>query len=275
MDTQHFIAYGIFFVVVALESVLSFRRNIDLYQGRDFFNNIVLGLFTTILMIIGKGTFLAFFALCNRVAPFDIGMTWWSWIILFLVNDIIFYWFHRFSHVIRIFWAFHVAHHSSENYNFSTAVRNNFLIQTFRYMAWAPLALIGFDPVAIILMDSIAYFYQLFVHTQLIRNMGFFEWFLNTPSHHRVHHGSNTEYIDKNYGAILIIWDKLFGTFRKEGEPVRFGITKNIDPQNVPNILFHEFISIGKDVGRSGSLSNALGYIFGHPGWSHNKTLLK
>jgi sterol desaturase/sphingolipid hydroxylase (fatty acid hydroxylase superfamily) len=132
--------------------------------------------------------------------------------------------------------------------------------------------MIGFDPLAIILMDSVAYFYQLFVHTQMIRNLGFFEWFGNTPSHHRVHHGSNPVYIDKNYGAMLILWDRLFGTFRKEEEPVRFGITKNIDPQSVPNILFHEFVAIGKDVMRSGSLSDALHYIFGHPGWGYQKS---
>ncbi len=254
METQHFAAYGIFFVVVAIELLISFRRNLSLYQGRDITNNILLGILTTGFMLLGKGIFLAFFTFCNRFAPFDIGMTWWSWIVLFLLNDLIFYWFHRISHEVRILWAFHVAHHSSTNYNFSTAVRNNFLIQTFRYVAWAPIALIGFDPVAIILMDSLAYFYQLFVHTQTIRSLSLFEWFLNTPSHHRVHHGTNPGYIDKNYGAILIVWDRLFGTFREEQEPAKFGITKQVDPQNIPNILFHEFIAIGKDVGNQGRI---------------------
>jgi len=204
MDTQHLIAYGIFFVVVAFELLLSSGRNLRLYQGRDVTNNVALGILTSLFMLLGKGTFIAFFSFCNRFAPFDIGLTWWSWILLFLFNDLVFYWFHRLSHVVRIFWAFHVAHHSSTHYNFSTAVRNNFLIQTFRYLAWAPMALVGFDPVAIILVDSLAYFYQLFVHTQTIRSIGIFEWFLNTPSHHRVHHGTNPEYIDKNYGAVLI-----------------------------------------------------------------------
>jgi sterol desaturase/sphingolipid hydroxylase (fatty acid hydroxylase superfamily) len=271
MDPQHFIAYGVFFLVVTLEAVFSSKQHLKLYQGRDIANNLVLGLFTTLFMIIAKGMFLAFFTLCNRVALFDIGMQWWTWIVLFLFNDLVFYWFHRINHEVRILWAFHVAHHSSTHYNFSTAVRNNFLIQTFRYVAWAPIALVGFDPIAIILMDSIAYFYQLFVHTQTIRRLGFFEWFLNTPSHHRVHHGYNPDYIDKNYGAILIIWDKIFGTFLKETEPAKFGITKNIDPQNVPNILFHEFIAIGKDVARSRKFTHALNYIFGHPGWGYEK----
>ncbi len=273
MDTQHFLAYGIFFVVVAFELLFSLRQNLKLYQGRDFTNNIVLGILTTLFMLLGKGTFLAFFAFCNRFAPFDIGMTWWSWIVLFLLNDLIFYWFHRLSHEVRLYWAFHVAHHSSQNYNFSTAVRNNFLIQTFRYVAWAPIALLGFDPVAIILMDSLAYFYQLFVHTQTIRSFSWFEWLLNTPSHHRVHHGINPGYIDKNYGAILIIWDRLFGTFEKEREPAKFGITKQVDPQNVPNILFHEFIAIGKDVGKSRTISDRLHYIFGHPGWGYDQAI--
>ncbi len=237
----------------------------------DISNNIILGILANLFLLVTKGLFLGFFILCNKVAPFDIGLTWWSWILLFLLNDFVFYWFHRISHVVRILWAFHVAHHSSEQYNFSTAVRNNFLIQTFRYFAWAPIALLGFDPLAIILMDSLAYMYQLFVHTQTIRSLGIFERFLNTPSHHRVHHGSNPEYIDKNYGAILIIWDKMFGTYQKEEAAVRFGITKPVQPQNVPNILFHEFIDIGRDMGKSTCLVDALRYIFGHPGWNFAK----
>jgi sterol desaturase/sphingolipid hydroxylase (fatty acid hydroxylase superfamily) len=272
MDTQNFLAYGIFFVVVTFELLFSLRRNLKLYQGRDITNNIVLGILTTLFMLVGKGTFLAFFTFCKRFAPFDISMTWWSWIVLFLLNDLIFYWFHHLSHEVRLFWAFHVAHHSSINYNFSTAVRNNFLIQTFRYVAWAPLTLLGFDPVAIILMDSLAYFYQLLVHTQTIRSLSWFEWLLNTPSHHRVHHGYNPGYIEKNYGAILIIWDRLFRTFRKEQEPAKFGITRQVDLQNVPNILFHEFIAIGKNVGKSRSISDGLHYIFGHPGWGYDRT---
>jgi sterol desaturase/sphingolipid hydroxylase (fatty acid hydroxylase superfamily) len=271
MELRHFVAYGIFFLVVGLESLIASRRNLALYQGRDFSNNILLGLFTTILMVIGKGTFLAFFAFCNRFAPFHIGMVWWSWIVLFFLNELMFYWFHRLSHEIRILWAFHVAHHSSVHYNFSTAVRNNFFIQFFRYLAWAPAALIGFDPFAIILMDSIAYFYQLFVHTQLVRNLGFLDWFMNTPSNHRVHHGTNPQYIDRNYGAAIILWDRLFGSYQKEEENVRFGITRNIRRQSVPVIMFHEFVAIGRDIARSGSPGTALRYIFGHPGWEPGK----
>ena len=106
------ILFGIFFVVVAFELLFSLRGNLKLYQGRDITNNIVLGISTTLFMLLGKGTFLAFFAFCNRFAPFDIGMTWWSWVVLFLLNDLIFYWFHRLSYEVRLFWAFHVAHHS-------------------------------------------------------------------------------------------------------------------------------------------------------------------
>ncbi len=274
MDPQHFIAYGIFFVVVAIELLIASKSNRKLYQGKDFINNIILGLLTTLFMFIIKGVFIGLFTLCNKIALFNIGMVWWSWIILLLINDLVFYTFHRMSHVVRILWAFHVAHHSSTRYNFSTSVRNNFLIQTFRLFFWTPIALIGFDPVAIILMDSIAYFYQLFVHTQTIKSLNVFEWFLNTPSHHRVHHGSNPEYIDKNYGAILIIWDRLFRTFRKETAPVKFGITKNIDRQTVPNIMFHEFIAIGKDIVRSRSPGEALNYIFNHPGWGYQQRIL-
>jgi len=271
MDKEHFIAYGIFFLVLGIEFFISSRRKLKYYRGWDISNNIMLGILANLFLLVTKGVWLGLFTLCNKIALFDIEMTWWAWILLFILNDLVFYWFHRISHVVRVFWAFHVAHHSSQQYNFSTAVRNNFLIQTFRYFAWAPIALIGFDPLAIILMDSLAYMYQLFVHTQTIRSLRFFEWIMNTPSHHRVHHGSNPEYIDKNYGAILIIWDRLFGTFQKEESPVHFGITKPLQPQNVPNILFHEFIAIGKDAVKSGCLRDALRYVFGHPAWNYEK----
>jgi len=121
------------------------------------------------------------------------------------------------------------------------------------------------------MMDSLAYFYQLLVHTQVVRSWGFLEYFMNTPSHHRVHHGSNPAYIDKNYGAMLIIWDKLFGTFQKEEEPVRFGITHNIKKNNVIEPLFREMIEIGKDIGRSESVADVFNSLFNHPGWRYER----
>jgi len=275
MDPQHFIAYGIFFVLFGLELLFSVRKHLGLYKADDTINNLLLGLFTTTFLIIGKGTFLAVFTFFNNITLFNIEMHWWAWIILFILNELIFYFVHRISHVVRFFWAFHVTHHNSVNYNFSTSVRNNFLIQTFRYGFYIPLALIGFPAWAIILMDSIAYFYQLIVHTQTIRSWGFLEHFMNTPSHHRVHHASNPAYIDKNYGAILIIWDKLFGTFKKEEEPVRFGITKNIEKNNLIQPLFSEMIDIGKDLGKSRSVSDVFNTLFNHPGWRYERGFAK
>ena len=271
MDIQHLIAYSLFFLLVAIEITVSYVKALNIYKTDDTINNLVFGILTTGFLIIGKGTFLFVFTFFNEASLFSIEMTWWAWIILFVLNELIFFFVHWVSHTVRFFWAFHVTHHNSVNYNFSTAVRNNFLIQTFRYGFYIPLALVGFPAWAIILMDSIAYFYQLIVHTQVIRSWGFLENFMNTPSHHRVHHGSNPAYIDKNYGAILIIWDKLFGTFKKEDEPVNFGITKNIEKNNVIEPLFREMIDIGKDLGKAEGASDVFNTLFNHPAWRYKR----
>ena len=275
MEVHHFIAYGFFFILFGIELFYSFKRHLKLYRADDTVNNLILGILTTTFLIIAKGTFYAVFTFFNNTTVFDIKMVWWAWILLFILNELVFYFVHWISHVVRFFWAFHVTHHNSVNYNFTTSVRNNFLIQFFRYGFYIPLAMLGFPAWAIILMDSIAYFYQLLVHTQVIRSWGFLEYFMNTPSHHRVHHGSNPAYIDKNYGAILIVWDKLFGTFKKEDEPVRFGITHNIERNNVIQPLFREMIEIGQDLGKSRSASDVFNTLFNHPGWRYERGFAK
>ena len=152
---------------------------------------------------------------------------WWTWVILFFADDLAFYWYHRTSHVVRVFWASHVVHHSSEHYNLSTALRQPWVPMT-ALPFWLPLCLLGYKPWMIVLAQSWNLIYQFGIHTERIGTLPRpIEFIFNTPSHHRVHHGANEIYLDRNYGGILIIWDRLFGSFQGETERVRYGLTNS------------------------------------------------
>jgi sterol desaturase/sphingolipid hydroxylase (fatty acid hydroxylase superfamily) len=138
---------------------------------------------------------------------------------------------------------------------------------SYRFLFYTPLAIIGFKPVDIILMDQITFFYQLIIHTEIIRSWGFLEWFMNTPSHHRVHHASNPQYMDKNFAAIFIIWDRLFGTFAKEVEKPVYGLLRNLETENIIIVSFHEFIAMIRDIAKARSFSEVMNLLFNHPGW--------
>ncbi|MDC5705472.1 sterol desaturase family protein [Vibrio europaeus] len=179
----------------------------------------------------------------------DIEMNATSFIVLLVLQDFCYYWFHRASHRIRWMWAAHVAHHSSERMNFSTAFRQSLMYPIAgMWLFWAPLVIIGFEPKWVIFAVLLNLGLQFFVHTQWIRSLGKFELIFNTPSHHRVHHGRNPQYIDKNYAGVLIIWDKLFGTFEPEVETVRYGITKPIESYNPLTVTFSEWRDMFHDV---------------------------
>jgi sterol desaturase/sphingolipid hydroxylase (fatty acid hydroxylase superfamily) len=174
----------------------------------------------------------------------------WEWLLLFVLEDFCFYAFHRASHRMRILWASHVTHHSSRYYNLSVAFRQTWL--PFLGAAfWLPLLLIGFDPLMVMTVQVISLFYQELLHTQLVPRLGPFEWIFNTPRHHAIHHGSNQPYVDRNYGGVLILWDRLFGTFARESEPVRFGLTKELRSHNPIVIAGHEWWAMARDVVRS------------------------
>lgn len=196
------------------------------------------------------------------------------WILLFLAEDLAFYFEHLADHYCRIFWAVHVTHHSSEEFNLTTGFRSSVFQPLYRFIYFIPLAFIGFKPVDIVLMYSITQIYGILVHTQYIKKMPhWFEVLFVSPSHHRVHHGSNILYLDKNMGMCLIVWDKIFGTFQEEiaEEPVKYGLTKPLEnPHHPLNIIFHEWVSICKDLKKKTSFSNKLKYLFMPPGWSHD-----
>ena len=174
-----------------------------------------------------------------RLDPGD----WWVWVLLFFADDLSYYWFHRVSHESRLFWASHVVHHSSQHYNLSTALRQTWVPMTyFPFWLWMPL--VGFAPWMVLLAQAWSLIYQFWIHTERIHRLPrWVEGVLNTPSHHRVHHGSNHQYLDKNYAGILIIWDRIFGTWEPEGERVRYGLTKNLTTYNPVHVAFHEYVA--------------------------------
>lgn len=202
------------------------------------------------------------------------------WLLLLLGEDFLYYWLHRWDHEVRFFWAVHVTHHSSEHFNFTVGFRSSVFQPLYRFVYFIPLAFLGFRPLDILFMYSATQIWGIFVHTELIDKMGWLEYILVTPSHHRVHHASNSKYLDRNMGMFLIIWDQLFGTFQAElpenrYEAVRFGLTKPLENTGPVNIVFHEWQAIGKDLARRDiGWKEKWQYVFGPPGWSHDGSRL-
>lgn len=261
-----------FAILILLELYLSHKQHLKVHVLKDSAASVGMGIGS---LVIGVGTkFLGFglIVFLHQFALFEIGFEWWAWVLIFFADDISFYWHHRLSHHIRLLWAAHINHHSSENYNLAVALRQSWTEVIYKYVFWLWLPLIGFEPVMIFTMMGFSLIYQFWVHTKTIKSLGPLEWVLNTPSHHRVHHASNARYLDRNHAGILIIWDRLFGTFQKEldSDPVVFGITSNIHTYNLFKIAFHEFQNILTDVSSAPTLQAKLGYIFMPPGWSHD-----
>lgn len=190
-----------------------------------------------------------------------------------LAWDFIYYWNHRIQHESRWLWAIHVVHHSSEHYNLTTALRQPVADVFGMFVPYGLMAFLGFRPGVIENARALNLIYQFWIHTEAIGKLGAAEEVLNTPSHHRVHHGVQEEYLDKNHGGILIIWDRLFGTFQREGQRVRYGLTKNIESFNPLRIASHEYADIVRDVAASTSWRERIGHVFAHPGWGkkHNR----
>jgi sterol desaturase/sphingolipid hydroxylase (fatty acid hydroxylase superfamily) len=188
-------------------------------------------------------------------------------VLLFFADDFAYYWFHRISHESRFFWASHVVHHSSEHFNLSTALRQTWVPMTY-FPFWLWLPLVGFEPWMVLLAQSWSLIYQFWIHTERITKLPrFLEAVLNTPSHHRVHHGANEQYLDRNYAGILIIWDRIFGSWEPEGERVRFGLTKSIGTFNPVRVAFHEYIDMARDVRNARTWRERFGYMFRRPYW--------
>jgi sterol desaturase/sphingolipid hydroxylase (fatty acid hydroxylase superfamily) len=261
------------FIALLVIEVLWARRHPEAkgYETRDTVASLSLGIMNVVINAGTKLVTLPIFAWVYEHRVLDLGeLGAWSWLILLFAEDCCYYWFHRTHHEIRILWAAHVHHHSSQHYNLSTALRQPTLTPFTGPWFWLPLALVGFPPWMILTAEAWSLLYQFGLHTEAIGKLGPLEWIMNTPSHHRVHHGKNIAYLDKNHGGIFIIWDRLFGTFAREDEPVVYGLTKDIDTFNLARITFHELAAIGRDVARAPTLLAKLGYALAPPGWSHD-----
>jgi sterol desaturase/sphingolipid hydroxylase (fatty acid hydroxylase superfamily) len=194
-----------------------------------------------------------------------------AWAAAIVGWDFIYYWNHRMMHEVRGMWAIHVVHHSSERYNLSTALRQPVADVLGVWVPYGLLARAGIRPALISQARGINLLYQYWIHTDVIRSLGSGEEVLNTPSHHRVHHGSNQEYLDRNHGSILIVWDRLFGTFQREEEPVVYGLTKNIDTYNPVRIAGHEYVDILRDIAHSTTWHDRLSFVLRGPGWAYRR----
>ena len=243
-------------------------RDVVGYETKDMWASLAMGIGSLVTVTaLNAGVFLfATWLYAHRVV--DVGSGLLAWAVALVGWDFAYYWHHRLEHESRIFWASHVNHHSSRFFNLSTALRQPWTPFTM-LVFFPPLALVGVPPWMIMVSGGINLIYQFWIHTELIGTLPrWFEAVMNTPSHHRVHHGSNPEYLDKNYAGVLIVWDRLFGTFVPERARVVYGLTKNITSYNPFVIAFHEYAAILRDVRAARSWRQRLGTVWHGPGWA-------
>jgi sterol desaturase/sphingolipid hydroxylase (fatty acid hydroxylase superfamily) len=247
------------------------------YETRDALTSLLMGAGNVASGIILGFIAWGFFVWLWQFRLFDLGTSVWVVALVFVLDDLRYYWVHRFGHRIRWVWASHVNHHSSQHYNLTTALRQTWTgTFTMMMVLRAPLLLLGFHPAMILFVGGLNLIYQFWIHTEAIDRMPrWFEAVMNTPSHHRVHHGRNPEYLDANYAGVFIIWDKMFGTFvpERDEEKVEYGLVRNLGTFNPLRVAFHEWIGLFRDVFQSGiSLRARLMYAFAPPGWSHDNS---
>jgi sterol desaturase/sphingolipid hydroxylase (fatty acid hydroxylase superfamily) len=264
-----------FFILLLVVEYLSYRHldddDHDLvgYDLVDTRTSLTMGIGNVAINVVWKFAVVTIYAALYELTPLRLDPgDWWVWVLLFFADDLAYYWFHRVSHESRFFWASHVVHHSSQHYNLSTALRQTWVPMTY-FPFWLPLPLLGFPVWMVLLAQAWSLIYQFWIHTERIHRLpAWIEGIFNTPSHHRVHHGSNQRYLDKNYGGILIIWDRLFGTWEPERERVRYGLTKNLETHNPIHVAFHEYVDMFRDLRAVRGWRARLNVLFRGPGWS-------
>ena len=275
-EIPNLIHYAIpfFMLTVIIEVILTVKVRLEHYEFKDAATSITMGLGNVAIGLFTKGLVLAVFYFFYQFHLVTIPFVWWSWILILFAEDFCYYWFHRISHENRFFWASHVVHHSSQEYNLSTALRQTWSGSFFSFIFWIPLAIIGFHPIMILVQMSISLLYQYWIHTELIDKLPkWFEAIFNTPSHHRVHHATNPQYLDRNHAGIFIIWDRMFGTFEPEVEKPVYGLVKNIETNNPVKVAFLEWYFMFKDFFTSKtSIMNKIKYLYKPPGWKHDGT---
>lgn len=282
MDHLLLIASPFFALLIGFEAVYDAWRKTREYAAKDTLTNMLLVIGSMIwggLWIIPQ---LFVYTMLSRLTPLHIPSTWWAWILVVFLDDFAYYWFHRVSHESRLFWNFHVVHHSSHHYNLSVAVRQSWFGGIIGWIFYAPLVLLGFSPTMVVAAHGINLIYQFWIHTKFIKSLGVLEQVLNTPAHHRVHHGVNEPYLDKNYAGMLIIWDRMFGTFVPETEEPRYGIIKPVQSYNPLWLNLHAWAEMVEAMRTRSTIFEKLRCIWGGPGmepapkslqWTKDKAL--
>jgi len=261
-------AIPVFGLTMLIELLASRHAAVKGYRAKDSAASLSMGVGNLVVMFSVKGFFFGLFMLVYQLRIFDLPLgAWWVWLLLIPAEDFCYYWFHRASHEVRLFWAAHVNHHSSTHYNLSTALRQSWTAPLLGWAFWMPLPLLGFHPLMVATAQSISLLYQYWIHTELIGRMGPLEWVLNTPSHHRVHHGRDALYLDRNHAGILIIWDRLFGTFEPERARPVYGLTNDLHSYNPFVIAFHEWRALARALRGARGWGERLRYLLGPPGW--------
>ncbi|MEP7231704.1 MAG: sterol desaturase family protein [Ginsengibacter sp.] len=262
-------AIPVIIILVAAEAAFQMKERI--HEKKDILTSFIIVLGRIPFSAATNGFILLLYTLIYRYRIFAFpDYSWFTWVICFFGDDLSFYWFHRCSHKVRFLWASHQVHHSSENFTLSSGLRvpwTSNLTGNFLFWAWMPF--IGIDSYMVIFAKSVSSIYQFWLHTETIKKLPrCIEAFFSTPSHHRVHHGSNIEYLDKNHGGTIIIWDKMFGTYREETIKPTYGLRSDFDSCNAVKIILSEWIKIGNDLKKTKNFSLRLKYLFNPPGWS-------
>jgi sterol desaturase/sphingolipid hydroxylase (fatty acid hydroxylase superfamily) len=293
MDITNPLVYGgpCFLIFILLELIYSKTHDDkELYEWKDLFASSALGIGAAVIAALIKVISAAFIfnivyqifnplengVRTNLLGYESFGWAWYTWLICQLLDDFTYYWFHRFNHTVRILWAAHIVHHSSENFNLGTGVRNGWFTLLYKPMFYMWLPAIGFHPSMVVVCLGIESLWQFQLHTKYVPKLGFLEKIFNTHTMHQVHHSQNLEYLDKNHGGFLNIFDKLFGTWAelKDNVEIKFGVIHAPDSHNPIVILTHEFKDIWNDMKKSKNPIHIFMYIFGPPGWSHDGTTL-
>lgn len=264
------IAVFIYLSLAVVEIALDYTQRSKCYALKDTLCSLSMGSFYLGTKLLMKGTTLVIFIWASQHAVFDLGSSWLMFPLVYLLVDFFFYWLHRFIHEIRFGWAAHGNHHSSQKYNLGgTSFRQSFAEPVMEPFFYAPVVLLGFDPLMTLAAIELNLIYMFWLHTEKIGKLHpSYEYLMATPSHHRVHHGSNVQYMDSNYGGTFIFWDRLFGSFCEENEKVIFGIPDQLSTFNPIKASLHGWIELGRDVLKTPGIFNKLAYFIMPPGWA-------
>ncbi|GAA3950182.1 sterol desaturase family protein [Hymenobacter algoricola] len=258
----------IYFALIGVELLVERTQHSDKYRFHDAITNISCGMTSQIAGVFLKVAVVGLYeVLYTHFALLHIPRTWATGLLLFVLADLCYYFAHRYSHEINFFWGGHVVHHQSEDYNLSVALRQSSFQGMFTFLFYLPLAVLGFETEFFIYVSALVTLYQFWIHTEFIGTMGPLEWVLNTPSHHRVHHGRNPKYIDKNYAGTFIVWDRLFGTFQQEEERPVYGITTPLNSWNPVWANFGHYFQMHEQLHHTPGFADKLRVLFGKPGW--------